>query len=121
MMRRSGFQVCGWVVGLCACVILFVSCESRDRYVGVYRAEGAGAAKQEAVILELKANGDGLWRVGSDEAKDTFVEVPFAWYIKRGDLRMNTKAGGVIVGKIDRDTIHITLPGSKKLTFRKTQ
>ena len=65
MMRRSGFQVYGWIVGLCACVILFVSCESRDRYVGVYRAEGQGAAKQEAIILELKANGDGLWRVSS--------------------------------------------------------
>jgi hypothetical protein len=51
----------------------------------------------------------------------TFVEVPFAWYIKRGDLRVNTKAGGVIVGKIDKDTIHMTLPGSKALTFRKTQ
>ena len=121
MMRRSGLQVCGWVVGLCMCVMLLVSCESRDRYVGVYRAEGTGAAKHEAVILELKANGDGLWRVGSDEAKDAPVEVPFAWYIKRGDLRINTKAGGVIVGKIGKDTIQITLPGSKTLTFRRTQ
>ena len=103
------------------CVMLLVSCESRDRYVGVYQAEATGAAKQEVVILELKANGDGLWRVGSDGVKDASVEVPFAWYIKRGDLRMNTKAGGVIVGKIDKDTIRLTLPGSKTLTFRRTQ
>jgi hypothetical protein len=121
MTRRSKFQVCGWVVGLCLLVTFLASCESRDKYVGVYRAEGMGSAKQEAIILELKANGDGLWKVGSHEEKGTFVEVPFAWYIKRGDLRVNTKAGGVIVGKIDKDTIQITLPGSKTLTFRKTQ
>jgi len=89
--------------------------------VGVYQAEAEGSTKQGAVILELRANGDGLWRVSSDEAKGTFVEVPFTWYIKRGDLRVNTKAGGVIVGKIDNGTIRLTLPGSKTLTFRKTR
>jgi hypothetical protein len=121
MMRRSRFQVCGWVVGLCALLTFLASCESRDKYVGAYQAEAKGSIKQEAVVLELKANGDGLWRVSSDKAKDAFVEVPFVWYIKRGDLRINTKAGGVIVGKIDKDTIQMTLPGPKTLTFRKTR
>ena len=46
-------------------------------------------------------------------------EVTFAWYIKRGELRVNTKGGGVIVGKIDKDTIQITLPGSKIMSFKK--
>jgi hypothetical protein len=100
--------------------MLVLSCESKDKYVGVYNAVQESATQRE-IILELKENGDGLWRVGTDKAKGTFVEVPFAWYIKRGDLRVNTKAGGVIVGKIDKDTIHITLPGSKAMTFRKTQ
>jgi hypothetical protein len=121
MMRISRFLACGWVVGLCMWAMLLVSCESRDRYVGVYQAEETGSAKQEAIILELRANGDGVWKVSSDEAKGTFVEVPFAWYIKRGDLRMNTKAGGVIVGKIGKDTIRMTLPGPRALTFRKIQ
>ena len=121
MMRRSRLLACGAVVGFCICAILLVSCESRDKYVGVYQAEAKGPAKQAAIILELRANGDGVWKVASDEAKGTFVEVPFAWYIKRGDLRVNTKAGGVIVGKIDKDTIQMTLPGPKALTFRKIQ
>jgi hypothetical protein len=101
------------------CVMFLASCESRDRYAGVYQAERS--AKQETIILELRGNGDGLWKVASDEAKGTFVEVPFSWYIKRGDLRINTKAGGVIVGKIGKDTIQLTLPGFKMLTFRKIQ
>ena len=120
-MRRSKFQACGWIVGLCLFVTFLVSCESRDRYVGVYHADAKGSAKQQEIILELKENGDGLWRVSSDEVAGTFVEVPFAWYIKRGDLRLHTRAGGVIIGKIDKDKIQMTLPGSKVLTFRKTQ
>ena len=120
-MRRSKYQAYGWIVGLCLFVTVLVSCESRDRYVGIYHAEAKGSAKQGEIILELKENGDGVWRVSSDEVAGTFVEVPFAWYIKRGDLRVNTKAGGVIVGKIDKDTIQMALPGSKALTFRKAQ
>jgi len=107
------------MAGLLVLLMLLLSCESRDKYVGVYKAEGQKSAKE--IILELKENGDGVWRVSSNEVAGTFVEVPFAWYIKRGDLRVNTKAGGVIVGKIDKDTIQMTLPGPKALTFRKTQ
>ena len=109
------------MAGLFVLLMLLVSCESKDKYMGVYKAEGQESAKQREIILELKENGEGLWRVSSDEVAGTFVEVPFAWYIKRGDLRVNTKAGGVIVGKIDKNTIRMTLPGSKALTFRKTQ
>jgi hypothetical protein len=76
----------------------------------VYKAQDP--AKQAEIVVELKANGDGLWRVGTEE-------VTFAWYIKRGELRVNTKGGGVIVGKIDKDTIQITLPGSKIMSFKK--
>jgi hypothetical protein len=109
------------MAGIFVLLMLLLSCESKDKYVGVYKAEGQKSAKERAIILELKENGDGLWKVSSDEAKGTFVKVPFAWYIKRGDLRVNTKAGGVIIGKIDKDTIQITLPGSKTLIFRKTR
>ena len=97
------------MVGLCVLLVLLFSCESKDRYAGTYKAQGQGE-----IILELHGTGDGLWRVGSDE-------VPFVWYIKRGELRMNTKEGGVIVGKIKKDTIQMTLPGPKAMTFRKIQ
>jgi len=62
-----------------------------------------------------------VWKVSSDGAKGAPVEVPFTWYIKGGSLRINTKEGGVIVGKIENDTILVTLPGPRALTFRKTQ
>ena len=109
------------MAGLFVLLMLLLSCESKDKYVGVYKAEAQKSASAREIILELKENGDGLWKVSSDEAKGAFIEVPFAWYIKRGDLRINTRAGGVILGKIDKDTIQITLPGSKTLIFRRTR
>lgn len=98
------------------CLLLLLSCESKERYAGVYKALPNETVKQE-IILELKANGEGLWRVGS---KDVFSETPVVWYLKHGDLRVNTKEGGVIVGKIKEDTIQMTLPALGPLTFRKS-
>ncbi|MGO9136457.1 MAG: hypothetical protein ACLP9S_08725 [Syntrophales bacterium] len=117
MMHTSRYQCYGLMVGLCVLLMLLLSCESKDKYAGVYKA----AVKQGEIVLELKGNGDGLWRVPSDEVAGTFIEVPFAWYIKQGELRVNTRAGGVIMGKIDKDTIQMTLPGSKVMTFKKIQ
>jgi hypothetical protein len=121
MMKKSRYQGYRWMVCLFVLLMFLFSCESKDKYVGVYEVQTTSSARQGVTILELKANGDGLWRVNSGKLTGAFVEVPFTWYIKRGDLRVNTRAGGVIVGKIDKDTIQITLPGSRALTFRKTQ
>jgi hypothetical protein len=97
---------------------LLIACESSDKYAGTYKAEGQELTKQGEIILELKASGDGVWRVGSN---DVFSEVPITWYIRRGELRINTKGGGILVGKIEKETIQMTLPGSKVMTFKKIQ
>jgi hypothetical protein len=91
-----------------------VSCGSNDQFIGTYKAEVKDSPKQAETILEVKANGDGTWRV--DDA-----EVPSLWYIKDSELRVNTKGGRVIVGTIENDAIHITLLGSKTLSFKKLQ
>lgn len=120
-MHTSRYHGYVLMVGLCVLLMLLLSCESKDKYVGVYKAAGKESVKQGESVLELKANGDGLWRVPSDEVAGTFIEIPFMWYIKQGELRVNTRAGGVIVGKIEKDTIRMTLPGSKEMTFKKIQ
>jgi len=122
MIRRSGFRVFCRISCLCVLALILASCgESGERYVGVYRAETAEGAKQREVILELRANGEGVWKAGAaGTAGGPPVEIPLTWYIKRGTLRINTKEGGVIVGRITKETIEITLPGPKTLTFRKT-
>ncbi len=95
-------------------LVLLVSCGSKDRLAGVYKAVEKDLPKQVETLVELKPNGDGAWKVGDEE-------VPFSWYIKGGELRINTKGGGVIVGTIERDIIQMTLPGTKKMAFKKIQ
>jgi len=93
---------------LCVLLAACLSCKSKDRYAGTYEAQG----KPEEVRLELKAGGEGLWISGSQE-------VSFPWYIKSGELRINTKEGGVIVGEIQGDTIKVNIPGKKEMVFLK--
>jgi hypothetical protein len=100
-----------WPLGvflLCLVLALCSACESNDKYAGTYVAQG----KTGEVRMELKAGGQGIWIAGNQE-------VPFSWHIKRGDLRINTKEGGVIVGKIEGSAIKISLPGQKDLLFKK--
>lgn len=102
-----------WTLGvslLCLVLALCSACESNDKYAGTYGAQG----KAGEVRMELKANGQGVWVAGSQE-------VLFSWHIKAGDLRINTKEGGVIVGKIEGTTIKINLPGQKELVFKRVQ
>jgi len=93
---------------LCLTLVFCMGCESKDRVAGTYIAQGRSGEVQ----LELKSNGSGLWITGTDE-------ISFSWHLKAGDLRINTKEGGVIVGKIQGDSIRIDLPGQRELLFKK--
>jgi len=93
---------------LCLALALCSACESGDRYAGIYAAQG----KTGEVRMELKANGQGIWTAGNQD-------VTFSWHIKKGDLRINTKEGGVIVGKIEGSAFKINLPGQKELLFKR--
>ena len=102
-----------WTLGallLCLALTLCPACESSDKYVGTYGAQG----KTGEVRVELKANGQGIWIANNQE-------VTFSWHIKKGDLRINTKEGGVLVGKIQGGAITVSLPGQKDLVFKKIQ
>lgn len=104
-------KTAAWAVGVllvCLALVLGPACESKDKLVGTYTAQVKGGE----VRLDLKASGAGLWIAGADE-------VPFSWHIKGGDLRIHTKEGGVIVGKIQGDSITIDLPGQKELLFKR--
>jgi hypothetical protein len=119
MRKKSGREKWCWAAMFCLFLTIVASCQSTDRYVGMYQSDTPGP--RGAIVLELRSNGDGLWKVRSQGERDAFVEVPITWYIKHGDLRVNTKAGGVIVGKIDGDRIRVTLPGPKTVTFIRVQ
>jgi hypothetical protein len=62
--------------------------------------------------LELKDDDNGVWTTNEKE-------VPFRWSVKGKGIRLHTKEGGIITGKIADDTITVTLPGDKVMTFKK--
>lgn len=93
-------------------LILLAACDAKDKVAGNYQSEGQDVPGQGETVLDLKPNGDGSWKSGGEE-------IPFAWNLKGAELRINTKGGGVIVGGLDGDTIRLTLPGNKKMTFRR--
>jgi hypothetical protein len=101
------------VIGVCLlvlCLAVCFSCESKDKYAGTYEAKD----KRGEVRIELKPGGEGVWMAGTQE-------VSFSWYIKGGDLRINTKEGGVLVGKLEGNAIRITLPVRGEIVLNKTQ
>jgi hypothetical protein len=99
---------------LCGGLLWGLSCDSREKIAGTYRAKGATPPKQGEVSVELKENGEGAWRKGDEE-------VPISWYMKAGELRLNTKGGGVLVGKLQGDEIRMNLPGGKTLSFKRVK
>jgi hypothetical protein len=114
MLTQSGFHNTLRVLAVCLLAALLISCGSRDRYTGTYKAEAPSLPRHAETIMELKTNGDGVWRVDDEE-------ISFAWYVQGGELRINTKGGGVIVGAIDKDTIQVNLPGAGTMHFKKVQ
>jgi hypothetical protein len=113
MKRKKGWIAWPSLAFLAFSLLLTWSCESKEKYAGKYAAVQENAPVKEDIFLELKPNGEGIWVVGMQE-------VTFSWYIKKGDLRVNTKEGGVLVGKIKDDTFTITLPGQGKMLFKKS-
>lgn len=114
MGNRDRFCGLLWPVLLCLVLSFTLGCESREQLIGTYVSEAKDAPKLGETALELKDNGAGVWRVGDEE-------VSFSWYVKGGQLRVNTKNGGVIVGEIEKDAIRISLPGSKMMVFKRAK
>jgi hypothetical protein len=99
------------------CLLVFIAaagCGPGTQYVGTYIAEIKDSPYRSETTLELKETGTGVWKAGDDE-------VTFSWNVKGNELRLHTKNGGVIVGSLDNQIIHVTLPGSKELFFRKVK
>jgi hypothetical protein len=114
MSTNPRFILLPWRPALLCALILFLlaGCGVKDRVAGTYQAEGQDPAGQVETILELKPKGDGAWKTGGEE-------IPFSWYLKGSELRINTRGGGVIVGQLQGDAISLTLPGRPRMTFRK--
>jgi len=92
-------------------LIVNFSCDRKEGYIGIYVAQGEDVSKTSEI--ELKENGEGVWRVLDDETS-------FVWSVSKSEIRLHTKSGGVIIGKIKGTIIEIALPGRSVMYFKKT-
>ena len=98
---------------LCLLVVGAASCDRKERYAGIYRELGDESQKPAENYIELKENGQGVWRVSDDEA-------PFSWRVTNNGIRLYTKSGGVIIVTIkDKNLLEISFPGSKSRHYKK--
>jgi len=101
------------MVFLCLLLIGAASCDRKERYAGIYREQGVESLKQDENYIELKENGQGVWRVSDDEAS-------FSWRLTNDEIRLYTKSGGVIIVRIkEKDLLEISFPGSESRHYKK--
>ena len=99
---------------LCFMAVILFSCGSNRDYVGKYIADTSQPPGAPEQVLTLQEKGQGAWRKDDEE-------VSFAWNVKKKEIRLHFKLGGVIKGKIKNDTIEIILPGQTAMVFRRYQ
>jgi hypothetical protein len=93
-------------------LIFSFACDNKQKYAGLYRAEVGELQQGREYTIELKENGQGVWRLADDEAF-------FSWGVNGKEIRLHTKTGGVITGMLEKNGIEITLPNSQKVFFIK--
>jgi hypothetical protein len=95
-------------------IIAFAGCGPDTKgLVGSYKAQTQDPSLRGRLSMVLKESGVGVWKVGDDE-------LSFSWHVKDSQLRLYTRNGGVIIGKLKGRLIEIALPGFPKLTFQRT-
>jgi hypothetical protein len=87
-------------------------CNQGEGLEGRYRAEIREGNQPRLVTLELGINGQGTWKAGGDQ-------VSFRWEVSGAEVRLHTREGGVLLGRVGENLIAMTLPGMPRLTFRK--
>ena len=92
---------------------LGISCQPGRDLAGKYKAmDPRGGGK--AVLLELKSDGKGSWKMGHEDFS-------FTWEDRGDEVWLHSKSGGVIAGNIGKDhSIHVSLPEVGSFRFEKT-
>lgn len=102
-----------FVIFITLSFVLTLSCNrERQLYSGIYLLQEADKPESSETYIQLKENGIGLWNTPNEE-------VSFRWDVRDNEIRLHTKLGGVLSGKIHEDTLEIVFPGSKIRRFKK--
>ncbi|MCP4345604.1 MAG: hypothetical protein GY795_08760 [Desulfobacterales bacterium] len=95
-------------------LLIVTGCERSAGFAGKYVSEDDSNQNVPKVNLELTANGHGIWAIEEDN-------VSFRWEARDDRILIHTKSGGVIIGKIDGNTVEISLPGMNVHRLKKIE
>ena len=113
MFKRLRHLSALFVIFTTLSLVLTLSCNrERQLYTGTYLLQEADKPENSETYIQLKENGIGLWNTPDDE-------ISFRWDAKDNEIRLHTKQGGVLIGKIQGDNLEIVFPGSKIRHFKK--
>lgn len=93
-------------------LILCAGCENRSVVMGKYTAQGDEEGAVPTVVLELKDAGQGSWAT-EDES------VQFRWDSTEDEIRLYTKAGGIVQGRLEGESISVSLPSAGIIRFQR--
>ena len=93
-------------------IAALAGCADTTVVTGEYVAELDGEQGQK-IGLQLGPGGQGSWTTDDDR-------ISFEWESHGGEIRLHSKTGGVIEGRLLHDDIEFTVPGAGRLTFRKS-
>ena len=113
MFNRSIHLFTFVVIFITVSLLFTLSCNrERQLYTGTYLLLEADKPEGSETYIQLKENGVGIWNTPDDE-------VSFRWDVKDNEIRLHTKLGGVLIGKIQEDILEVVFPGSKIRRFKK--
>jgi hypothetical protein len=102
-----------WISVILVFVLVSIwGCSERDGLDGRYRTELRDGTQPQVITLELGRAGQGTWKTGGDQ-------VSFKWEVRKAEIRLHTREGGVLAGRVGNKSIDLKLPGLPSLTFTK--
>ncbi|HNR13409.1 MAG TPA: hypothetical protein PKM59_08865 [Thermodesulfobacteriota bacterium] len=107
--RTATYILIGLIVPL---IIGFGACSPPEHYEGTYVAVNEAGPPHEPTVIELKEDSQGICRTEEQE-------VAFRWSVHNHEIRLHTKQGGILQGKIDRNTLTLNMPGEKLVVFKR--
>ncbi|MBN2466968.1 MAG: hypothetical protein JXD19_02355 [Deltaproteobacteria bacterium] len=110
---NNRFSGCALAVLVFGIALFLFACGLREHCVGTYVAAEEVSGEHGEAVIELNEDGQGVWRVQT-------YEVFFRWSVKKNEVRLHTKEGGVIIGEMRNGTLYIELPGTKTVVFKKS-
>lgn len=97
---------------MCLALVFVVACAREEQFLGTYKPTQDNPSEFADVRVELMRGGKGIRRVRGEE-------VTFEWEVKGNEIRIQTRAGGIVVAKMRHGLLEVSLPGPRTIYLEK--